>query len=260
MLAKERMDLICKMLRINGAVTTGQLSREIGVSVETVRRDLLALERENHLLRVHGGAVLNGESVIPIPLPVRMEQNRDKKQLLSEAACSLIDEGESIAIDSGSTAVEFAAVLARKFKSLTVVTHSSDVFSFLQANSSFELILIGGVYSREACAFFGHITEDAISSMHFNKSFIMPAALSLKNGIGDCTDRSVKIQRIMIERSDAAFAMADSDKFEKNALYSVAPLSPGIALITDSGLPSEIAQLYEENKIKIIIGNGETSK
>lgn len=257
MFANERMDYICRMLKKNGAVTTAQLSCELKVSVETVRRDLLALEKAKSLVRVHGGAVLSGGSVNLIPLSERIEQNRDKKRMLSDRACSFIEEGEVIAIDCGSTAIEFASAISEKFSELTVVTHSCDVFEFLRDNSSFQLILAGGNFSREDKAFFGCIAEDIISSLHFNKAFVMPAALSLKNGISDCAERSVRIQQLMIERADMVYALADSDKFEKNALYSVAPLEAAAALITDCGISKELIRLYEENNICVIEGKEE---
>ena len=112
MFANERMNYICELLKKNGAVTTAQISRDLNVSVETIRRDFLALEEENRLLRVHGGAVLPSGGVERMPLTDRLEINREEKRILSDAACDFIKNGDIIAVDTGSTAVEFAEILS----------------------------------------------------------------------------------------------------------------------------------------------------
>ena len=140
------MNYICELLKKNGAVTTAQVSHDLNVSVETIRRDFLALEEENRLLRVHGGAVLPSGGVERMPLTDRLEINREEKRILSDAACDFIKNGDIIAVDTGSTAVEFAEILSLRFKELTVITHSLDVFERLQNKSGFKNILVGGIY------------------------------------------------------------------------------------------------------------------
>lgn len=101
MFANERMNLICEMLKRSGAVTTAQISSDLNVSVETVRRDLLTLEREHKLVRVHGGAVSIGGAVMNSPLSDRLELNLDKKKSLSKATCRFINENDVVTIDEG---------------------------------------------------------------------------------------------------------------------------------------------------------------
>lgn len=240
------------MLGKNGAVTTAQVSRELGVSVETVRRDFLFLERENRLIRVHGGAVLPNGSVERMPLSERLEMNREEKRMLSEKACEFIKENDIIAIDSGSTATEFADILRQKFNSLTVITNSIDVFGLLQNKAGFKLILIGGTYYPDDRAFCGALALETYKGLHCDKAFIMPAAISLKNGISDCGERTSAVAKQLFECADSIFILADSDKFEKNALYRIAPTSNSFTYITDSEISEELKRLYRENGITVI--------
>lgn len=251
MLANERMNFICAMLKKNGAVTTAQIGKELNVSIETVRRDFLALEKENKLMRVHGGAVSPSENAERGSLPERLEMNRDGKRMLSKRACRFINEGDIISVDCGSTAVELAEVLADSFSRLTVVTHSLDVFERLQEKSGFKLIIAGGKYLREERAFYGSVTAEAYRLLHCDKTFIMPAAVSLKMGICNYSDKFMQLQRQMLDNADKAFVLADSEKLEKSALYKMSPLGPQFTLVTDLPLSGELSRLYRENGIPI---------
>ena len=253
MFANERMSYICERLKKSGAVRTAQISRELNVSVETVRRDFLALEEENRLVRVHGGAVVPVGSVERLSLQDRIGVHREEKRVLSEAACDFIREGDIIAIDTGSTAAEFAEVLRLRFNELTVVTHSLDVFERLQGKTGFKIILVGGVFLPEEQAFCGLTALETYKMLHFDKVFIMPAAVSLKNGITACGEVLMTVERQMLDSADEVFVLADSDKFEKTALYRLAPMSTRFTLVTDSWLSEELKALYEENGIRVAV-------
>lgn len=251
MFASERMNYICEMLKKNGAVTTAQISNELDVSVETVRRDLLTLEREHRLMRVHGGAVSCGTMIPNKPLSDRLESNLDKKHSLSKVACKFVNENDTVTIDAGSTGLEFAKTLAETFTHLTVITHSLDVFNFLKQGSTFELILIGGRFSTEENCFIGYLAENSYKRLHLGKSFVMPAALSIKSGLCHSNEQFVPLQNVMIDNADSVFVLADSDKFEKNALFSSHPLDMNYTYITDSNISDELVNLYGESGLKI---------
>ncbi len=253
MFANERMSYICELLKKNGAVTTAQISKELNVSVETVRRDFLALEEENRLVRVHGGAVFPTGSVERLSLEDRIGMNREGKRVLSESACDFIKDGDIIAIDTGSTAAEFADILRLRFNELTVITHSIDVFERLQGKNGFKIILVGGTFMPDEKAFCGITALETYKMLHFDKVFITPAAVSLKNGITDCGEVLMTVERQMLESADQVFVLADSEKFEKTALYRLAPMNTRFTIVTDSGLSEELKALYEENGITVAV-------
>lgn len=251
MFANERMKYICDRLKRQGAVTTAQISSALNVSVETVRRDFLALEEEKRLIRVHGGAVAPGGGVERMPLEKRLVINREEKQMLSRAACDYIKNGDIIAVDSGSTAAEFAEILRADFENLTVITHSLDVFERLRSKEGFKIILVGGNYLPEEKSFCGITAVEAYKMLHCDKAFIMPAAVSLKNGITDCGEQLLSVEKQMLESADEIFVLADSGKFEKTAIYRLCPLNDSFTYITDVGLSEELKSLYKENGISV---------
>ena len=131
MFAKERQYKIYSMLKEKNAVYTSALVEHFGVSIETVRRDLLEMEQNGLLIRVHGGAVLNSDMKPYMNLPDRNKMQVEQKYDLALNALKFISEGDIIGIDSGSTAISFAKALKERFKNLTVITHSIDVFNII---------------------------------------------------------------------------------------------------------------------------------
>lgn len=252
MFANERHQKILSMLKRNGAVTTAELIDVFAVSIETVRRDLLQLERSGQLQRVHGGAIVPG-NMRPYPdLPHRLEANQHSKEELSATAALLVDEDDIICIDSGSTAYFFAKVLAERFSHLTVITHSMDVFEVLSQKEGFRIILCGGCYNSQEKAFHGSITLDALQQLHVRKAFLCPSAISLKTGIWDYDRELSQIQKQVLTICDKAYFLADSVKFEANALLKLCDTSPSHIYITDSGLPQQYRQLYRDHDRTVI--------
>ena len=170
-------------------------------------------------------------------------------------------QNAAVAVQAGvteiSSAAEFAEILRLRFKELTVITHSLDVFERLQGKSGFKILLVGGTFLPEEKAFCGITALETYKMLHCDKAFIMPAAVSLKNGITDCGETLMTVERQMLDSADEVFVLADSDKFEKTALYRLAPMSARFTLVTDSGLSEELRALYEENGIRV--AGGESS-
>ncbi|MBQ7033455.1 MAG: DeoR/GlpR transcriptional regulator [Clostridia bacterium] len=254
MLAKERRNIIQEMLRKDGAVTTAALMRRFSVSIETVRRDLLCMEDERLLQRVHGGAVSIGEMKSFQTLARRNEAFAAEKEALSHAAADLVQEGDTLGIDSGSTAIFFAEALKQRFSKLTVVTHSIDVFNILAKHADFSVILCGGHFFREENAFCGSLTLDMLDTLHMQKVFLCPSAVSLRYGICDYYTDLFAVQQKLLSCSDTVYILADSSKFEGRALLKLDEMRPEYVYVTDNGLSAELAGIYEENKIQIILG------
>lgn len=258
MLAKERQSLIQEQLRAKGSATVSELVERFGVSVETVRRDLLQLERHGVLQRVHGGAVAIREMKRNTALPKRKEENRTAKAELSETAAALLEDQDVIGIDSGATAVCFAeAVRARKLR-LTVVTHSADVFDLLRDEPEIQVLLCGGHYMKEERAFHGVLTLEMLRSIHVDKAFVFPSAISLQGGVCDFDHELLAVQRQILHSCSRAFFLAESQKFEKHGLLKLCD-AEGCVFITDSSINPQLKQLYAENGIRVITGKEELS-
>jgi DeoR/GlpR family transcriptional regulator of sugar metabolism len=252
LLANERHMRILDSLKRNGAVTTGELVDSLQVSIETIRRDLLQLERRGQLQRVHGGAVCAGAMQPYMDLPQRLEANSHGKKELCDTASLLVQDGDIIFIDCGSTAVFFARALLAQRKQLTIVTHSMDVFEILSGHNCFNLILCGGFYDSKEKAFHGQLTQDSLRRIHVSKAFLCPSAISLKSGIWDYNQALIQIQLLAIESCDQPYFLINSDKFEKSAMLKLCDTATNHIYITDSGLSPHYRQLYLEHGMTVI--------
>lgn len=254
MFAKERRDQIYLMLKKNNAVTTSNLVQRFGVSIETIRKDLLALEQAGQLVRVHGGAVAQNDMTPFLELKQRNQMCVEGKRALSLKAVEFICEGDVIAVDTGSTAILFAEALKQRFHRLTVVTWSRDVLDILCDHENFEVILCGGYYMRKENAFYGVFALDMLRNLHIPKAFLFPSAISVEFGICDYESELYQIQKQLIASSDEIYILADSSKFEKKALLKLADVNDRYYYITDDLLPAELEKLYKENHLKIFKG------
>lgn len=257
MLAKERQNQIMKIIKTESAVTTAQLMKVFGISDETARRDLLALEKEGKIQRVHGGAVMTKEMKTFLPFKKRTQSAKTEKALLSELALSTIKDGDIIGIDSGTTAIEFAEILVQTPIDLTVVTHSLDVFNILNQNENITTVLCGGQFLKSENAFYGMLTIETLKNIHIQKVFLFPSAISISHGICDFNPELAQVQKQLITSASEIFILADSGKFETNALLKISDIRPDFTFITDPKLPDTLKQLYLENNIKIISSKGD---
>lgn len=252
MFAKERQNEIYALLRKDGAVTTSALVNRFGVSIESIRRDLLDMEKQGLLSRVHGGAIAKGEMKPYYDLHRRSEEFNSQKKELAQKAAALVSEGEIIGIDTGSTALAFAEALKERFVRLTVVTHSLDVFNCLRDHRDFTVILCGGHYLQDENAFCGPLALEMLQRLHLSKAFICPSAVSLEFGICDYHSDLLLIQQQLIRCTDCVCILADSSKFEKKALLKLSAAKPEFTYVTDSALGQQIETLYTENGLHLL--------
>jgi len=252
MLAERRQGMIYEKIQRSGAVSTANLVDEFGVSLETIRRDLLSMEQRGLLKRVHGGAVENSGMKAFSSLKVRNEEFLDEKRVLSETAAGFISDGDVISVDSGSTAILFSENLKKRFSELTIVTHSLDVFNALCFHKNFKVILCGGHFDKDENAFYGELALDALRKTHVRKTFVFPSAISMEFGIFDYQENLCQMQKQLIENADSVYILADSSKFEKCALLKVSEMRKDFYYITDKSLSPGLEALYKENEIHII--------
>ena len=255
MLAKERHNRIYNILKTKRSVSTLELATLLAVSTETIRRDLLDLESKGLLQRVYGGAVLAGEVISYHDLPHRMEISKEAKAELSETAAMLVNDGDIIAIDAGSTAVHFAEALKKRDLMLTVATYSLTVANILSSSEKINLMICGGLLSKRENNFYGQLAIDTLQKLHVQKSFLCPSAISLQNGISDFEHEFYPIQKQLMACGDNIYFLLSSDKFERHGLLKLCDLEPGYHYISDSGLDEAYIKLYREKNIHIITKN-----
>lgn len=254
MLAETRKNKICVMLKERQAVTTAELAEKFEVSIETVRKDLLELERKNELVRVHGGAMLRPSARNYRTFSKRREDMIEEKVKISEKAAEFIKEGDIIAIDTGSTAFEFIDVLKERFERLTIVTHSMYIFQKASEYKDFEIILCAGFYMRAENSFYGEFALNMLDNIRVEKSFVFPNSISLNYGLSESLPELAAMQKKLMNIAEQVIVVADSSKYETNSFIKTSDLNPKYIYITDSGLQCEVKQMYENNGIKIVKG------
>ncbi len=252
MLASERFKRIRQLIDSTGAVTVSDLVKEFGVSIETVRRDLVKLEQLNELKRVHGGAVSLVQMKSFERLEKRNKEMYDEKRQLALKAVSLINENDYIGIDSGSTAVVFAEVIKERFNSLTIVTHSLDVFNILCRCKDFKVILVSGHFLQDENAFYGNLVLETLDKLRLSKVFLCPGTISISSGICDFDYNLYQVQKKYLQICDRVYLLADNSKYEKKALFKLDELKSDYVCVTDNNINDEIVKIYRENGIQIL--------
>lgn len=251
-LAEERKDSILQMLEEEGSVKVSKLIKLFGVSIETIRRDLEALEKDGFLKRVYGGAVLKKNEIQKLNYIKREKEFINEKKELAKTAIRYIEEGQSIALNDSTTNIELARELKKNFKELTVITNSLLITNELVDADRFTVISTGGVLNHKERAFYGEFAENLISNFIVDKAFISVSGVSLIRGITDFSPEEVQIQKKLIEISQETIVLADSSKIDTVSLIKVEDIHEVNLIITDSKLDSKILNKYLKNGIEIV--------
>lgn len=236
----ERRERIVALVSRTGEMTVEALADALEMSRETIRRDLTQLDAAGKLRKFHGGArpmtVPAGTMEKEGPFAQRLAQNAEAKRKLARAACRLFQPGDSLFIDTGSTTVALAEALAG-LDGLVVVTNAPRIVVTLAANPSHSLFLIGGAYGADAGESLGPLALEQIGKFRVRHAVLTIGALDTQS-VMDFDLQEAEVAKAMIERADRITVLADHSKFDRRAVFEVAPLSRIDTLVTDKP-PSE---------------------
>lgn len=256
MLAQERYDRILDALQKCGNVTVKELSDNLAVSVDTIRRDLRYLEQKELLKRVHGGAV--GESmasrggVTNTTFESRVKQNIEEKREIAQKALQLVSEHQALALNAGTTNIELAKQLIEEFQFLTIFTNSLLIANLVDAAPGFTLYLAGGFLDNEEHSLYGEGISEVPKHFNCDIAFISVNALSLKRGLSDFRKGEREVINTFRSIAEKVVVLADSSKFETSSYLHVCPIDAVDLIISDSGLDESIKREYLKNDVKII--------
>ncbi|GAA0725761.1 DeoR/GlpR family DNA-binding transcription regulator [Clostridium malenominatum] len=252
MLAQERYEQILSILNSEGSVKVSKLTKLFNVSIETIRRDLEYLEKEGHLERVYGGAVLNKVGNNQLKFENREKEFTNEKIEVANIAARYVAEGQSLAMDASTTNLEIAKVLKTKFKKLTILTNSLAIANELLDMDKYTIILTGGVLKNDEFSLVGDITLKYIENFNINTAFISVSGVSLKEGLTDFIFEHLQIQKKFIEISQNVIVLADSSKFDSVSLLKVCNLDEVNMIITDSKIKKNVLEKYLNSGIEIV--------
>ncbi|PWC31693.1 DeoR/GlpR family DNA-binding transcription regulator [Azospirillum sp. TSO22-1] len=231
MWAQDRHQRIRNLLHARTRVTTEEIARELSVSRETVRRDLLELEAAGELMRVHGGAMLPAAAAEE-PFTARLTRNRPQKQEIARTAAALFRPGQSCFIDAGTTTALFAEQLAQ-VPDVTVVTNSIDVAMALRGSAAGGAHLLGGELAREVPATLGARTLAEIARFQLDVAVLSPVGLHPQQGAMDFEIAEAEVAAAMIRHSHGVMMLADGSKLGIGSRAQICPCGRVDTLVTD---------------------------
>jgi DeoR/GlpR family transcriptional regulator of sugar metabolism len=258
MLPNERHTKILDLLSTKDVVTIPELMTEFKISIETARRDLTILEKQNRIQKIYGGAKLKISTFSEPTMESRLVYHLLQKESIGKKCCDFIKDGDCIFIDSGSTTFQIVKYIKTK-KNLTIITNSLPVVNELMS-TDFEIIIIGGKVRHDESSI---VTYDYIfdfSQLNIQKSFICAGGITVENGISDFNMQEAVTRKIIIERSNEVFVAADSSKFDRNVTISIAALNKINYIITDSGLSKNTVNSFKKTTTNLILAETFSTK
>ncbi|MCE5344403.1 MAG: DeoR/GlpR family DNA-binding transcription regulator [Eubacteriales bacterium] len=245
--AEERHAQILLLLQEKTKIHVPALCNTFSVSPATIRNDLRELERKGKLKRTHGGAIPMEKATFEPTTSAKNVENIDVKQRLAAYAATLIEEGDTIALDAGTTMLELAKCLCDR-KALTVLTNDIRIATYLEQNSMVTIILIGGILRHGLDCTVGPIAISSISALNVDKAFIGANAFSVEKGFTTPDINQAEVKKALIRCASERIVLCDSSKFGRISFVDFASISDIDRLITDKNASPKIATYLREQK------------
>jgi DeoR family transcriptional regulator, glycerol-3-phosphate regulon repressor len=242
---------ILAVLREVEQIEVVELAQRLNVSTETIRRDAKTLEDQGAIIKSHGKLSLPhhlGEA----SFERRMRENIEAKIAIARAATDLVNDGDSMIIDTGSTTTFFARELRRK-RNLTIVTNSTEIARLLVTVKGNRIFLSGGEMSPDDGAAYGSTTADFVSRFNVKFAFLAISALSAEHGPTDASLGESDFARIAIQTANQAIVLCDSSKFGQTSLIKVCPLEQIDMVISERAPDSELHELLVRKEVELLV-------
>jgi len=240
-----------ELLNLNGQVIVNELSKLFSVSEVTIRNDLSQLEKKGLLIKTRGGGLKTQRVGIDQHLNEKAKIFSKEKQAIGKKAANIINDADTIIIDSGTTTLEVAKHL-KNIKNLTVITNALNIASQL-INDDIRVILLGGILRHESLSLIGSIAENSINNFYCDKLFIGVDGIDTQTGIFTPNPEEAQLNRLMIELSKEIIVVTDSSKFKRKSFAFIAPISKINMVVTDSKIPEDELKNLQNLGIKVIL-------
>ncbi len=255
--ATDRHAQLVALVKGRGYCSVVEMSQILNVSPMTIRRDLSILQ-EKHIVEVmHGGARFIASGRTEPDFATRSLEHLAAKQAIGKQAIELIEEGDVIGIDSGSTIVEVARNLPNV--PLTVVTQSLPAANIVVQNKLHRLIVLGGVLQPGSDYFYGPQAIATLHSIYINKLFLATSGLLLPDSLTSYYLSDAEIKQALINASHKIILCMDSSKIDRVFLARFASLGDVDTLITDDGISNESREIVEQQNVDVVIASTTTS-
>jgi DeoR/GlpR family transcriptional regulator of sugar metabolism len=249
MLTRQRQQLILERLRRDGQIVAATLSAELGLSEDTVRRDLRALAAKGLLQRVHGGALPASPAVAD--LAARSEVEVEGKRAIALAAANMVRAGQVVFIDGGTTCLQLALALPAGLKA-NVVTHSPSIANALVQHPNVDVVVIGGRLFKHSAVTVGAAAVEAISRIHADCYFMGVTGISVRSGLTTGDLEEAQIKRTLMTQAAETWVLASSEKLNAASPYVVAGCQQATGLIVERRVAKKITAPFEKLGLAIV--------
>lgn len=248
----ERQEELRRFVEQHQRATVAEISERFSVSLATVRRDLDALAERGELQRFHGGAMAVRKAPPETPVLQRESEQAEEKRRIGRVAANLIEDGETVFISSGTTALEVARNL-RARHNLTIITNSLPVINTLVGVAGIEVIGLGGMLRHSELSMIGHITEQALAEVHAHKIIMGIRALDLEYGLTNDYLPETVTDRAILGMGGEVVIVADYTKCGSVSTACLAAVTAMDKLVTDSKTPSEFIEELRNQGVEVIV-------
>lgn len=249
--AEERQRKILKFLEENEKISVQDLCNRFEVSSSTIRNDLRQMDNEGLLERTHGGAILLSRTSFELNSNQKEIKNRSEKKAIAKMAADLIEDGDTVILDTGTTTYELAKNFSQK--NITVVVNDLEIARCLEEYEHVNVVLLGGIVRKKFHCTVGSSVKEMLSRLNVDKAFMATNGLSFKKGLSTPEMNQAEVKKLMIEVASAVILLCDSSKIGKDSFVQFAPLSSVGRLITDSNISRYDISEFRKNKIDVMI-------
>ena len=244
----DRRSTLIRRLREDGRASVATLALDLGVTPSTIRRDLARLADDGTLVRTYGGAALPWAAA---SAPRRGDPAAEAKRAIGAAAAALVEDGQTIAISSGSTTLELARRLVDR--RLTVITNALDAASVLLDRDGIELVILGGVVRPRMHSMLGHLAELALRELRADTLFMGIGAIDPDHGFMNDSIPEILTDRAWRRSARSCVVLADASKFVGVSPAFVFGLEEVGTVVTDAGVdPADVVAL-ERHGVRVIV-------
>lgn len=250
--AKERRALIMRILEQKEEVKVTELSRSTGISEVTIRKDLAYLQHRNLAIRTRGGAMRTPlePSNEEVAVSKKRMFNVREKERIGEAAARMINDGDFIMLDSGTTTLEVARHLHR-FQHLQIITNAMNIATELLAYKRFDVILLGGNVRTNSHSTVGPLALSVLRNFSGYKLFLGVDSFSIENGVSTPSMEEALLNQIMIQQAERVIAVFDSSKFNKRSYVHIANANELDCIVTDQAIPTGMMSKLKAEGVEV---------
>jgi DeoR family glycerol-3-phosphate regulon repressor len=248
----QRQQDIVRIVAEQGYATIEALAQRFGVSTQSIRRDIIYLDKVRQLQRFHGGAGV-AETTVRLGYQEKRTRASDAKLRIGRAAAGLVPPGASVFIDVGTTAEAVARALANRQAGLRVFTTSLGVATILAGEADLELYVFGGAVRGADGSLTGAATLAGIAGVRFDLAFLGYSGFDHDGTIMDFDLEKIAVKQAVLRRCDSPVAIGDQSKFARRALATVAALDAFSHLVTDARPPAGLREAFERANLEICL-------